>query len=691
MSGLSAEWVARARAVPIENEIARRGIKLRREGKEMVGPCPRCGGDDRFAINIKKQIFNCRGCGAAGDVIDLLIHLDGIDFKSAVELLTGKPAPKPPGNGKDHGAPEPRKVVAASFEYVDEFGNLLFVVERVEFQNPDGSFVLKDGKRKKTFRQKRPEPHSFDDEWIWNLDGVAIVPYRLPELTEAISNGQMIFIAEGERKVDELWAMNVPATCCAGDAKKWRAEHSEFLRGGAEVVILPDNDEPGRDHADIVGASLQGIASRVRLLTLPGLGSKEDIVDWIAAGGTREELDALVDQAPDWQPQSDRETTDEAGDQSSKEPPKVSWHGDVDYRTSRPQLVQDVIPQVGHGLISGQWGTFKTFGTLDLAHSVMSGEPFLGYQIMRSGGVLFVALEGGDEVPVRLQGVIDDRGKITGPAPFAWIDACPPLLAKNAADELCKTIEPIAKQFEERFGVPLVLIEIDTLIAGSGYSKDGQENDAAAGQAIMNTLKAVAKRMRCFVLGVDHFGKTVETGTRGTSAKEASADVVIAMLGDKSVSGEVTNTRLALRKRRGGPNGEEHPFTARKIDMGLDQFGKPMSTLVLDWGVAQAPAVAKDWTKVTRQLRKVLMTILADHGADHQPFADGPIVRACNLDLVRNEFYRQHPADGTEKQKTDARRQAFNRAFKAAQEGSLIATREIAGVQLVWLAKPDKA
>jgi RecA-family ATPase len=233
-------------------------------------------------------------------------------------------------------------------------------------------------------------------------------------------------------------------------------------------------------------------------------------------------------------------------------------------------------PEVGHGLWSGQWGTFKTFGALELAHFCMSGEPFLGYEVMRRGGVLFIAVEGGGEIPIRLQAVIEDRGKITGPAPFAWVETCPPLIGKNAADEICAIAEPIAKQLEERFGAPLVLIIIDTVIAGAGYSKDGQENDAAAGQAVMNTLKAVARRIGCFVFGVDHFGKDMQTGTRGTSAKEGSANVVIAMLGDKSVSGEVTNTRLALRKRRGGPNGEEHAFTARRVDMDPDQFGRPM-------------------------------------------------------------------------------------------------------------------
>src|SRR5262249_3888372 len=78
-------------------------------------------------------------------------------------------------------------------------------------------------------------------------------------------------------------------------------------------------------------------------------------------------------------------------EQSDKEPLKVFWHGGVDHRKSRPQLVQDVIPEIGCGLMSGQWGTFKTFGAIELAHAVMSGEPFLGYEIVRRGGVLLIA------------------------------------------------------------------------------------------------------------------------------------------------------------------------------------------------------------------------------------------------------------------------------------------------------------
>src|SRR6516162_9798853 len=93
-------WVDRARSVRIEAEIVRRNIRLNRVGAEHVGPCPRCGGEDRFSYNAAKGIWNCRGCGLGGDVIDLVKHLDGADFIAACTTLNnGEPPPK--ANGKD--------------------------------------------------------------------------------------------------------------------------------------------------------------------------------------------------------------------------------------------------------------------------------------------------------------------------------------------------------------------------------------------------------------------------------------------------------------------------------------------------------------------------------------------------------------------------------------------------------------
>jgi hypothetical protein len=82
-----------ARARRIEDVLIERGHKLRRQGGELIGPCPVCGGTDRFGINLKKQIWNCRGCAKGGDVIALVQHIDGSTFIAAIETLTGGRAP----------------------------------------------------------------------------------------------------------------------------------------------------------------------------------------------------------------------------------------------------------------------------------------------------------------------------------------------------------------------------------------------------------------------------------------------------------------------------------------------------------------------------------------------------------------------------------------------------------------------
>jgi hypothetical protein len=56
---------------------------------EFAGPCPSCGGTDRFSVNVRKQLWNCRGFGG-GDVIKLVRHVEGVSFSEAVERLTGE-------------------------------------------------------------------------------------------------------------------------------------------------------------------------------------------------------------------------------------------------------------------------------------------------------------------------------------------------------------------------------------------------------------------------------------------------------------------------------------------------------------------------------------------------------------------------------------------------------------------------
>jgi putative DNA primase/helicase len=166
----------------------------------------------------------------------------------------------------------------------------------------------KDGKRKKDFPRKRPDPDR-PGAWINDVKGVPQLIYRLPKIREAIAAGAPVLaILEGEKKADLLWLAGIPATCSPGGAKSWKKEHGELLRGTNSVVIVPDNDDAGRNYRDKVAKSLSGVAASIRLLELPGLSEKGDVLDWInEAGNNAEALRDLIDKAPPWAPAEDED------------------------------------------------------------------------------------------------------------------------------------------------------------------------------------------------------------------------------------------------------------------------------------------------------------------------------------------------------------------------------------------------
>ncbi|GEP12272.1 DUF7146 domain-containing protein [Methylobacterium gnaphalii] len=88
-----ADWIAEARAVSLGSVLERHRVRLKRSGTELVGPCPVCGGRDRFAVNLRKGVFVCRGSGEGGDSIALTRYLEACDFKLACQILTGRPPP----------------------------------------------------------------------------------------------------------------------------------------------------------------------------------------------------------------------------------------------------------------------------------------------------------------------------------------------------------------------------------------------------------------------------------------------------------------------------------------------------------------------------------------------------------------------------------------------------------------------
>ncbi|HLK60942.1 MAG TPA: hypothetical protein VKU00_30540, partial [Chthonomonadaceae bacterium] len=171
-----------------------------------------------------------------------------------------------------------RKIVE-TYDYTDEDGNRLYQVVRYD---------------PKDFRQRRPDGKG---GWQWSMNGSRRVLYRLPELLEDLEAGRPVALPEGERDVDAARALGVPATCNCGGAGQWRPEYSEMLQG-ADVIIMPDNDQAGWKHCLKVGTSLQGRARSVRVLELPGLPDKGDVSDWIKQGGTKEEMLRLMEAAP---------------------------------------------------------------------------------------------------------------------------------------------------------------------------------------------------------------------------------------------------------------------------------------------------------------------------------------------------------------------------------------------------------
>jgi hypothetical protein len=416
---------------------------------------------------------------------------------------------------------------------------------------------------------------------------------------------------------------------------------------------------------------------------LPGLNEKGDVINWIEGGGTAEQFWQLVEtKARPWTAYPDEDAAAKLTHgwkyHSAEAPKPPRW------------LIKDILPETGAALMAGQWGTFKTTTALDLSVCVMTELPFAGrYRVKRRGAVLYLALEGEGAVQTRLSAIAGQRG-IIGPLPFAWRGDCPALMDKNATDVLCRLATEASNDLDRKFGLPVVLIWVDTLITAAGY-ESGEDSDTAAAQKVMNALRTISRRMGALVVGVDHFGKVVETGTRGSSAKEGAADTVLALLAERELSGGVKNTRLAVRKQRDGVSGFEIPFAAKMLETGNDDDGDPTTAPIIDWQAEQQTTEQEkgSWTKSLKLFRRVLSTTLATHGQNTRPFLDGPLVCACDTELVRSEFYLQYPTHGDEDQRKAARQKAFKRKLDAAQEADLIGVRMVGGAQLIWLAKPE--
>lgn len=253
----------------IEEVLSSRGVRLAGGGDERSSKCP--FHEDRNAsmsVNVIKGTWFCHaGCGG-GSVIDLLAKFSGV---SPLDYIKSQGIGSEPRKAPSVSTAKPE--IETIYSYTDALGGELFQVVRM---------------RPKTFRQR----HSQGGAWVWNMDGVERVLYRLPEVLKA----QTVWVVEGEKDADNLARLGITATCNVGGAGKWLDGYTETL-SGKDVVICGDNDKAGKEHVEKVFDSIAGKVKSARLVVLPQ--QFKDVSDYIASCGPEagKKIEALKEEA----------------------------------------------------------------------------------------------------------------------------------------------------------------------------------------------------------------------------------------------------------------------------------------------------------------------------------------------------------------------------------------------------------
>ena len=203
------------------------------------------------AVDDGKVLVHCHaGCSTEGVLEALSMTLADLYDERAPE--------EPPA------APQ----LCQTYDYVDEHDEHLFQVCRYQ---------------PKAFRQRRPDGKG---NWIWSLDGVPRVLYRLPAVLETVAAGNTVYVVEGERDVHSIESLGHVATCNPGGAGNWKDDYSGVLQG-AKCTIVADSDVAGLRHALKVVRSLEASGAMTKIVH-PAHGS--DVTEHLEAGFGLEDL-----------------------------------------------------------------------------------------------------------------------------------------------------------------------------------------------------------------------------------------------------------------------------------------------------------------------------------------------------------------------------------------------------------------
>lgn len=414
------------------------------------------------------------------------------------------------GEPKANGA---GRVIEATYNYRDEGGELLFQAVRY---NPKG------------FVQRRPDGNG---GWDYSLKGVRRVLYHLPELLAA-DQAETVFLVEGEKDVDRLRAGGLVATCSPMGAGKWRDEYAVSL-AGRRVVVIPDNDQAGRDHARVEARSLVGVAASVKMLALSGLPEKGDVSDWLSLGGTIETLRAMAEAAPEWKP--------DAEESPQAEPARISisW-ADLCQMEFPPR--ETLLHEIERGevvMVAAITNRGKTTFMRNAAISLATGRDYLPLVKAGTPRVVYYA-----DFETGLSRARADITKMLGKLPEsdrALMATNFHLVADCRIDELPLSLSnPAHLAFVEedarRVGADVIIV--DTVTVAFDFT---DENNNAECTRVMKRLIRLARQLNAVVIFLHHVGKAKqEEGqtaqnvhrARGGSALSGASTAIINLLPD---------------------------------------------------------------------------------------------------------------------------------------------------------------
>jgi hypothetical protein len=343
--------------------------------------------------------------------------------------------------------------------------------------------------------------------------------------------------------------------------------------------------------------------------------------------------------------------------------PESQWFGNKPMELP-PALIKGIFPQTGVATIGGQSGGGKSFHAIHFSLCVIpecdQNFNIDHYRIKRKGGVIYFVLEGKASFPMRLTAAYNhmmdkqiefgERWKI----PFAWNTYSPSLFSEGP-DGLLKIIDRDAGRMRKEFGVDVVAFVLDTMGLAAIYKK---EDDAAQVQKVISDLGRMSEETGALAVNVDHYGKDHGAGLRGSSAKRAGADAVLACLVDRDRDDRPYNHRMVFEKIRDGEEGRVVPYGLRQVQMGLNEDLEPETTCVIQWEVGRP--MGKRGKKMPPRKTKTSVPL---------KMAIEEVGLPVEMEVLREAFYKAH--GGSNKAANTAWHRAIEASDLVLQNGKL--------------------